>query len=190
MLRTPTALVASLDPVVRFFLVAGSLYLGWYLFYEFVLHPGSALDQAVIDSLVLWSGGILTALGHTLIPEPENAEQIRTIGIQGGHLLWIGEACNGLGLFAVYLIFLIAYPGPWRHKLWFAALGLLTIHFINALRIAALCIVVSIDYELLNFNHDYTFYVVVYGWVFLLWYIWVKRFSDRSGDPAMTGARP
>lgn len=190
MLRTPTALVASLDPVVRFFLVAGGLYLGWYLFYEFVLHPGGALDQAVIDSLVVWSGGILTALGHTLIPEPENAEQIRTIGIQGGHLLWIGEACNGLGLFAVYLIFLIAYPGPWRHKLWFAALGLLTIHFINALRIAALCIVVSIDYELLNFNHDYTFYVVVYGWVFLLWYIWVKRFSSRYGARTNAGARP
>jgi exosortase family protein XrtF len=180
MAPSTTALVVTKDPVIRFFLIAGVLYLLWYLLYEFVLHPQGTLDRAVIDSLMVWSGGILTGLGHTLIPEPENAEQIRTIGIQGGHLLWIGDACNGLGLFAVYLIFLIAFPGPWKHKLWFAAIGLLTIHFINALRIAALCLVVSIDYELLNFNHDYTFYVVVYGWVFLLWFLWVKRFSNSS----------
>ena len=84
-----------------------------------------------------------TLLGHELIPEPVNAENIRTIGVQGGHLLWIGDPCNGVGLFAVYLIFLLAYPGPWKHKLWFAALGLLSIHLINALRIAALCIIVT-----------------------------------------------
>ena len=50
-------------------------------------------------------------------------------------------------------------------------------HLINALRIVVLAIVVTIDYELLNFQHDYTFYVIVYGWVFLLWAIWVKRFA-------------
>lgn len=172
-----TAAVVIRDPVLRFFLLSAGLYLLWYLLYEFVLHPGGALDQAVIDGLVRWSGGILTVAGYTLIPEPANAEQIRTIGIEGGHLLWIGDACNGLGLFAVFSIFIIAFPGPWRHKLWFLALGLLSIHAINALRIAILSIIVSIDYELLNFNHDYTFYVVVYGWVFGLWYLWVKRFS-------------
>jgi exosortase/archaeosortase family protein len=87
-----------------------------------------------------------------------------------------------VGLFAVFTLFLLAYPGPWRHKAWFIAFGLLTIHVINVLRIAALCIIVTIDYELLNFNHDYTFYVIVYGWVFLLWW--------HLGDPKFAGPRP
>ena len=56
----------------------------------------------------------------------------------------------------VYLIFLVAYPGPWRHKLWFGALGLLSIHLINAIRVAVLCVVAAIDYDWFNFNHDYT----------------------------------
>lgn len=172
-----TSAVVRRDPILRFFLTAGLLYLGWYLLYDLWLHPAGHLDRAVIDNLIVLSGAILEGLGHTLIPEPANAENIRTIGVQGGHLLWIGDPCNGVGLFAVYLIFLVAYPGPWRHKLWFGALGLLSIHLINALRIVVLCIVVTIDYELLNFNHDYTFYVLVYGWVFLLWAIWVKRFA-------------
>ncbi|MBS1939444.1 MAG: archaeosortase/exosortase family protein [Bacteroidetes bacterium] len=171
---------AARDPLFHFLLLAGGLYAAWYLLYAFVLHPWGGLDHAVIDSLISWSGAILKLLGYTLIPEPVNADHIRTIGVEGGHLLWIGDPCNGVGLFAVFLIFLVAYGGPWKHKPWFAALGVLSIHLINALRVAALCIVVSINYEWLNFNHDYTFYVIVYGWVFLLWYIWVKRFAPRT----------
>jgi len=176
MATPPTTSVAKGDPVIRFLVLAAALYLGWYLLYEFVLHPNGALDRATIDSLMAWASGILTFLGYDLIPEPANAENIRTIGVQGGHLLWIGDPCNGVGLFAVFLIFLIAYPGPWKHKIWFGGLGLLSIHLINALRVVALCLIVTVDYELLNFNHDYTFYVVVYGWVFLLWAIWVREF--------------
>ena len=178
-----TTPVVKGDPVLRFLILAVVSYLGWYAVYEFVLHPQSPLDSVVIDSLITWSGGILTGLGHELIPEPANAGNIRTIGVQGGHLLWIGDPCNGVGLFAVYLIFLIAYPGPWRHKTWFAVLGLLSIHLINAVRVAALCIIVTYDYELLNFNHDYTFYVVVYGWVFLLWAVWVRWFAPKTSRP-------
>ncbi len=175
----PSRLTAR-DPLLRFLLLAASLYAAWYLLYSFVLHPWGALDSGVINSLITWSGAILTLLGYDLIPEPVNADNIRTIGVEGGHLLWIGDPCNGVGLFAVFLIFLIAYGGPWKHKLWFGTLGILTIHLVNALRVAALCIVVSINYEWLNFNHDYTFYVIVYGWVFFLWYIWVKRFATRT----------
>jgi len=182
MARPITTTVVKGDPVIRFLVLAVALYVGWYALYEFVLHPMGALDRAAIDSLIEVGGHILRALGYELIPEPTNAENIRTIGVQGGTLLWIGDPCNGVGLFAVYLIFLIAYPGPWKKKIWFGALGLLSIHLINALRVALLCIIVKYDYELLNFNHDYTFYVIVYGWVFLLWAIWVRRFSPSTID--------
>lgn len=179
MAASPARSVAKADPFIRFLLLAALLYAGWYLLYEAVLHPHGGLDRLLIDHLATLSGGMLEAMGHELLPPPV-ADNNRYIGIQGGHHLWIGDACNGAGLMAVFLIFLIAYPGPWAHKIWFTAAGLITIHLLNAVRIAVLCIIVSIDYELLNFNHDYTFYVVVYGWVFLLWYIWVKRFSTRT----------
>lgn len=175
----PTRWVAKPDPFVRFLLTAALLYGGWYLLYEGLVHPNGTFDRLLIDNLAWLSGGMLQALGHELLPPPV-ADNNRYLGIQGGHHLWIGDACNGAGLFAVFLIFLLAYPGPWKHKPWFAILGILSIHLINAVRIAALCLIVAVDYELLNFNHDYTFYVVVYGWVFLLWYIWVKRFASRT----------
>ena len=180
--RAP-AFAAGRDPLFRFFALSAALFTGWYLLYSLLLKPNGALDHWVIDQVIAWATAILRILGYRLIPEPANVEQIRTIGVEGGHLLWIGDPCNGVGLFAVFSLFIIAYPGPWRHKLWFIPLGVITIHLINAIRVAALCIVVTIDYELLNFNHDYTFYVVVYGWVFLLWYIWVQRFARLAPTP-------
>ena len=168
------------DPLVRFFAFAGSLYLGWYLLYDLVIHPWGVLDRALIDQLIRLSGAILRGLGETLIPEPANAEMIRTIGVEGGHLLWIGDPCNGLSIFAVFLIFLAAYPGPRLHKTWFALIGILSLHLITPLRTVVLCLVVKVDVVLLNFNHVYTFYVIVYGLVFLLWYLWVKRFANRG----------
>jgi exosortase/archaeosortase family protein len=172
--------VAPRDPIIRFLLLAGGLYLGWYLLYELVLHPAGGLDRWLIESLVLLSGGALELLGETLLDEPGKADGFRTVGVQGGYPLWIGDSCNGASLFAVYLIFLLAYPGPWRHKLWFAPLGLGLIHLINAARIVALVLIARRNYDLLNFNHDYTFHVVVYGFTFLLWAIWVKRFAPRA----------
>lgn len=182
MSRPFTTRVVMADPVLRFLIAGVLLYTGWYLAYEFLIHPNGALDLAVIDALVWLAGGMLRLAGYDLLPDP-GFDSNRYLGIQGGSHLWIGDPCNGVSLFAVFLIFLVAYPGPLKHKLWFAPLGILSIHLINAVRVAVLCVLASIDYDYFNFNHDYTFYVVVYGWVFLLWYIWVKRFA-RAAPPA------
>ncbi len=174
-----TAPVVRLDPILRFFILAALLYLGWYLLYEFLIHPHGTLDRMLIDALT-WSGGVLLQWsGHELLPEPA-FDNNRYIGVQGGSFLWIGDPCNGLNVMAVFLIFLLAFPGPTAHKGWYAILGILSIHLVNAIRVAVLAHVVTINYEYLNFNHDLVFYVVVYGWVFLLWYIWVKKFAPAA----------
>lgn len=170
------------DPVVRFVLTAGALFMAWYFLYEFVLHPDGRFDRWLIESLVALSGGLLELLGYELLPETGRDMGYRTVGVQGGYPLWIGDPCNGASVFAVFLIFLVAYRGVNKHLWWFAPLGLISIHLINVLRIVALVLVAKRNYELLTFNHDYTFQVIVYGWVFLLWYLWVKR-SPKSPTP-------
>lgn len=171
------------DPLLRFLLLAAVLYLGWSFLYNLVVHPWGVPDHWLIDRLTDHAGAFLTALGYQLLPEP-SVDTNRYIGVQGGNFLWIGDRCDGLSVMVVFTMFLLAFPGPWRSKPWFALLGVLSIHLINVLRVAALCIVVTIDYELLNFQHDYTFQVIVYGWVLLLWFIWVKRFAPLPGKPA------
>jgi exosortase family protein XrtF len=104
---------------------------------------------------------------------------IRTVGIDGTHGLWIGDPCNGLTLFALFAIFIVAYPGPWKHKLWFIPVGITVIHFLNVMRITALCIIVMKRPEWLDFNHTYTFQLLMYGFIFGLWWIWIQKLSSR-----------
>ena len=174
--------VGKADPLLRFLVLAAVLFIGWSLLYNLVIHPWGVLDRWLIDRLTNNAGSLLQVFGYELLPEP-SGDTNRYIGVQGGNFLWIGDRCDGLSVMVVFAMFLLAFPGPWRHKPWFALLGILSIHFINVLRVAALCIVVTIDYELLNFQHDFTFQVIVYGWVLLLWFFWVKRFAPLPGMP-------
>lgn len=172
------------DPFYRFLLKAVFLYVLWYVVYQQWLHPQGILDIAVIRNLELISSGILEFLGYSLISESE-ISSIRTIGIDGTHGLWIGDPCNGLTLFSLFAGFVIVYPGPWKKKLWFIPLGLISIHLINVLRIIGLALTVYYfpDPEILDFNHTYTFTIIVYGYVFGLWYLW-SRISANSLESA------
>jgi exosortase family protein XrtF len=150
----------------------------WMMLYEWVIHPWGWLDQLVINDESRWSLYFLEALGFPTFMG--HHATIRTIGIDGTQGLWIGDPCNGLTLFALFTFFVIAYPGKWYHKLWFIPAGITLIHFLNIFRIVGLCIIVRKNPEWLGFNHTYLFQVLMYGFVFLLWYVWIKRFSGQK----------
>jgi len=154
----------------------------WFLLYKFVLDPSGRLDLWLIDRIKAQSEWLLQFLGYQLLPESSNVEGDRYIGIQGGHYLWIGNSCNGLSIFAYFSAFILAFPGSWKHKLWFMPLGILLIHGVNVIRVAALCIVVKVDPDLLSLNHDAIFYIVVYSFVIGLWFWWVKQYGNLKAE--------
>lgn len=168
------------NPFLKFLILATGTYLLWYWLYHSLLNPATGIDRIVIDNLIDLSSSLLRGMGYDLIPKPPDADQIRTVGIDGTYGLWIGDPCNGITLFALFTIFMIWYPGPWKKKAWFIPFGLVTIHLINVLRIVALCIIVTYDYAYLDFNHNYTFTIIVNGYMFLLWMWWAHSFSGFS----------
>jgi len=163
------------NPFILFIVFAGVFYLAWYFAYHYFINPNGYLDRLIIDNLVYLSREMLSMLGYDLIPMPAVTDNIRrTTG------LWIGDPCNGLNLFVLFSVFIAFYPGNWKNKLWYIPIGIISIHFINLLRIVALCVIQKIDERYLDFQHDYTFTVVVYGYMFFLWMIWANKFSGMS----------
>jgi exosortase family protein XrtF len=168
------------NAVTLFLAKAFILYIGWYSFYEFYLKDHTRFDRIIIDNVITISAFLLKVLGYELIPNPHPEDPIRTIGIDGTHGVWVGDPCNGISIFGLFAIFIVAYPGKWLHKLWFIPLGIISIHLANAIRIAALAIIVDIDVSLLEFNHNYTFTIFVYSIVILLWYWWIAKLSKNK----------
>ncbi len=167
------------NAVVRFILVGTLFYLGLYFFYEFVIVPKTNLDEIIIDNLVKLTEGALKLFGYELIQYPDELYKNR-VGIANSSGVYIGEPCNGFVLFILFLSFIAAFTGPIKHKLWFIPVGIILIHLINFLRVIALVLILRSHPDWLSFNHDYTFTIVVYSFVFLLWWIWINKFADRG----------
>jgi len=175
--------------LARFFIVAVALYGVWFSLYKFWLEPNQTLDDLLIINLSFLASAALRGMGYQLIPDNFETTSIHTVGIDGTNGLWIGASCDGVSLFALFSIFVIAFPGPWKKKLWFIPLGIVAIHALNLLRIIGLLLVVYYfpDPDVLDFNHNYTFQLIMYALIFLLWYIWANRLSGSSFATRKTG---
>lgn len=161
--------------IAAFLLKAVLLYITWFIAYDFFIATDGRADAFLNDFVAKHAAAILSILGFEGSTAPGAAQTL--IKIQGIDVVGVGNPCNGMELFALYAGFIICFPGPWKHKLWYVPAGMLAIHFINVLRAAALAIIQLKAPEHLDFNHHYTFTIVVYAFIFLFWVIWANRFS-------------
>jgi exosortase family protein XrtF len=163
------------NPVVRFLLIVFALYLLWYLVYNLWLHPAEQVDLFVIDLTVSMSKWILETMGYLVYTGAD-----RLIGIDGASGLWIGDSCNGIALFSLFACFVIAYKGKIKYKLLYIPAGIVCIQLLNVLRVVVLAILDTHSRAWTEFNHTYTFTIVIYGFIFWLWMTWVNRFAEKS----------
>ncbi len=161
------------NKVFRFFFFATILYLSWFVLYELVIKPYTTIDEKLISVIISQSAFLLKTLGYTTYQAVEE-EGIQLLGIDGAHPIWIGSPCNAFTLFAFFSLFIIAFPGRVKNKLWFIPMGILIIHLANLIRVMSLTLINYYNPEYLEFNHTYTFTIFVYGIIFCLWMWWVN----------------
>jgi len=160
--------------IILFISKAITLYLIWYFIYEQWLTKVGTLDGIIIDSIVYITNKILLFLGYsTFVYE-------HTFGIDGSNGVYIGTPCNGLELMALFSGFILIFKGSWKNKLWFIPMGIVFIYVFNVLRVLALAIIAKVAPETLDFNHKYTFTLMLYLMVFLGWMVWVKKFALKK----------
>ena len=163
---------------VNFLAKAFLLYGTWYLFRILVLSPFTQFDEWLINVIVTGSVHFLSFLQNepitiaNYLSTPPYFDSLY-IGQTGG--VRVGEACDGIGVIATFSIFVIAYPG--NKKIPFLILGILNIHLLNVLRVSALCLIQKFAPEFVEFNHKYTFTILVYSAIFALWYLYAKYFK-------------
>lgn len=162
------------NPVVRFLVLVFTLYILWYFVYNLWLQPNQTLDLFVIDITISISKWILELFNYTVYTGAD-----RLIGIDGASGLWIGDNCNGIALFALFSWFIIAFKGKVKYKLIYIPVGILLIQLINVLRVVVLAILDTHSRAWTEFNHTYTFTIIIYGFIFLLWMNWVNNFSEK-----------
>ncbi len=164
---------------IRFLLLGIAMYIAWVFLYELVIKPSGWIDPWLTRHLALASQWILSAVGIDV--ENQIIDRGNLILSQAGRtLVHIDYVCDGLELYVIFLIFIVAFPGPWKKKLWFIPTGFLVIFLVNLLRVVGLIMISIHSPSSLAFNHKYTFTMLVYAVIFGLWYFWVRKFSVKT----------
>jgi exosortase family protein XrtF len=162
-------------PLPRFLITALILYLAWFCIYNLWLHPQQVIDLWIVKNTMDVSMFFLEGLGY-----PVFTNRVRQMGIDGTPGLFIGDECNGIPLFALFAIFIASFPGPAIKKIFFIPAGIVLIHLANIMRVTLLAVIQKNAPEWTQFNHTYTFTIIMYLFIFGLWMLWVKKFSGIS----------
>lgn len=165
-------------PFVRFILIAMAIFLLWSLFTAFFVTPGQGIDYWLVSTEGNLSSHLLNLLGYPTFIILKKTQCI--LFLQERRLIHISNSCNALSLIVLYIGFLLAYPGNVRNKIVFILSGSILIYFINIIRISALALIGLKAPEWLDFNHHFTFTALVYSIVFILWVIFVNKFSNTN----------
>lgn len=165
--------------IARFLLMAFALLMAWVIALSFFPSVLSNWHEALIGPQTRISARLLQLLGYSVQTWFSDGHYKSSIAIAGDGNLYVGDGCSGLELFLLFAGFILIMPGSMRNKLWFLPVGLALILALNIVRIVLLVLIHHYRPEWLYFNHKYTFVVIVYGAVFLLWMWWVNRFSGK-----------
>lgn len=95
----------------------------------------------------------------------------------------IVEGCNALSVIILFIAFVIAFSGKMRTTVLYILGGSLLIHILNICRIAILAMALYEFPEQEELLHGVIFPLFIYGVVFILWVIWVNKFSLYAEKP-------
>jgi len=90
------------------------------------------------------------------------------------------EGCNAVSVMILFTAFIVAFSTTLKKTSLYILAGVIIIHLLNIVRIGLLGIAVYYYPEYAEFLHDIFFPLFIYGVVFVLWVVWVIKFSDDA----------
>lgn len=100
------------------------------------------------------------------------------------HIVRVIEGCNALSVIILFVSFIIAFSGKLKSTVLYIIGGSILIHILNVSRIALLCVLIYYYPSQQHLLHGVLFPLFIYGVVFLLWIIWVNKFSKYATKTA------
>ena len=85
------------------------------------------------------------------------------------------NGCNGVWATIIFVSAVLAFPSPFRARLWGVLFGFCAIFVINLLRVISLFYIVLYYPKLFEGAHIYVWQSVVIGAAVLLWLFWAQR---------------
>ena len=131
--------------------------------------------QGMRSALIVTSATILKLMGYTIMYTDYQILALNGIPCN------IHYDCLGFGVMSFWAAFVIAFPKPFKQKIRFMFLGLITIFLLNIVRIVSLTLL-TIDMngsrKFFDYQHD-IFNYVVYAMLLTMIYFWINKQEQK-----------
>ena len=163
------------------------LFLGSYLLLSFCyalylnISIGGAYHPDFVTHFVArQSTGLISNLGYTAEIVAHETKAQMVLIVNGKYLASIIEGCNSVSIIILFISFIVAFAQGFKKTVFFICMGSLLIYVVNVLRIVILAIALYNYPNQEKILHGVVFPGIIYGMVFLLWMLWIKRLVPKN----------
>jgi exosortase family protein XrtF len=164
--------------LVKFFATYFILFVVYSIYLQNTQQHGDVFSCSPLTTAVAeQTEAVLTFFGYDVAHMQHENEMSVKLLLNGQYVARVIEGCNSFSVIILFLSFIIAFSGNVKATVLYGLIGSLLIYGMNILRIAFLTVML---YEFPNQEkvlHNLVFPVIIYGFTFLLWVIWVQKFS-------------
>jgi exosortase family protein XrtF len=90
------------------------------------------------------------------------------------------EGCNAVSIIILFIAFVVSFSGKIKTTLVFIAVGIFIIYVLNIIRIVLLAVLIFWYPAKEGLLHGVLFPLSIYGAVFVLWLIWINKYSTYA----------
>lgn len=164
--------------LIKFFVTYALL----FFLYSFYLSKTQKKEEyfscsPITNTVAKQTKDVLNILGYKAKIEQHQKEVSVKLGINDKFVARIIEGCNSINIIILFISFIVAFAGKLGITLLYIVVGSLIIYIVNILRIVAISIALYEYPQFEEFLHGILFPSIIYGITFLLWFIWVRKFS-------------
>lgn len=138
---------------------------------EFITNLVSKQAAAVVNS---------TSYEAHISPHPDEASM--RFAVNGKYIARIVEGCNAVSVILLFISFILAFHQKLKPTLLYIFTGTVLIYAVNIFRIAFFTIALYRYPQYRDVLHDIIFPGIIYGMVFILWFLWIKRLPGKTAQ--------
>lgn len=135
--------------------------------------------DSVTEVVAIQSNFLINCFGYNSEIIQSNNELSYQVIIDKKPIARVIEGCNSVSIIILFIAFIVAFSGKFKQTLLFIVVGSLLIYAINVFRIAVITVALYKFPEYEYVLHDIVFPALIYGLTFMLWIVWVTKFSKQ-----------
>jgi len=119
-------------------------------------------------------------LGENVRLEQWKTEAAFRVFVNDRNVARVVEGCNAISVMILFAAFIVAFSTTFKRTALYIIAGIVIIHILNVIRVGLLSLGFYYYYDYRELLHDILFPLFIYGVVFILWVLWVIKFSGNA----------